>query len=540
MSITLSVHGAAHTVTGSCYLLQSGKTRFLVDCGMFQGAKTLKALNYADFPFSPAEIDFVLLTHAHIDHSGLIPKLVKQGFEGPIYATHGTIDLLSCMLPDAGHIQEFEVENLNRRNAQRGRPQVTPIYTVADANDALRAFSPVAYDTWVELADGIRARFWNAGHILGSSSIEIEIETGLKQPRKLRLLFSGDIGPDVKSFHPAPESPENLDYLICEATYGSREREPMTLEARRDLLATEVSAALNRNGVLIFPTFAVERTQELLADLLALVATKRVRDVPIFLDSPLAIRATEIFLDHADDLESGDEFRRAMRSHQVRTTETVAESMMIERVDGSHIIVAASGMCDAGRIRHHLKNRLWRDNTTVIMVGYQAEGTLGRILLSGAKAVRIQGEEIKVRAQIRSLDVYSGHADGPGLARWVAERGPVLRGTILVHGEDEGLTGLHERLADLGLDGERIFAPDLDEVFDLLAEAPESRRRPAPRRLQPEVVGRQDWHNDLSKLWLDMSEQLEKAADDRARNVVLRRIRRALEDGQDERPQDHK
>lgn len=530
MSITLSVHGAAHTVTGSCYLLQAGKTKFLVDCGMFQGAKTLKALNYADFPFDPREIDFVLLTHAHIDHSGLIPKLVKNGFEGPVYATRGTIDLLSCMLPDAGHIQEFEVENLNRRNAQRGRAQVTPIYTVADAEASLRAFSPVEYGAWIDPVEGVRARFWNAGHILGSASVEVEIDTPLKSPRKLRLLFSGDIGPDVKSFHPAPDSPENLDYLICEATYGSRERPPMTVAARRDLLAIEVNAALNRNGVLIFPTFAVERTQELLADLLALIEEKRVRDVPVFLDSPLAIRATEVFLDHADNLENGDEFRRAMRAQRVRTTETVAESMMIERFDGSHIIVAASGMCDAGRIRHHLKNRLWRENTTVIMVGYQAEGTLGRILQSGATAVRIQGEEIKVRARIRSLDVYSGHADGPALARWVADRGPAMRGTILVHGEDEGIAGLHARLADLGLDGGRIFAPDLDEVFDLLAEAPEARRRPAPRRLQPEAVGRTDWHNDLSKLWLDMSEQLEGAADDRARNVILRRMRRALEE----------
>ncbi len=533
MSITLSVHGAAHTVTGSCYLLQTEETRFLVDCGMFQGAKTLKALNYADFPFDPEKIDFVLLTHAHIDHSGLIPKLVKHGFTGPIYATHGTIDLLSCMLPDAGHIQEFEVEQLNRRNAQRGRPEVTPIYTVADAEASLRSCSPVAYDTWIEPTEGVRARFWNAGHILGSASVEIEVNTGLQSPRTLRLLFSGDIGPDVKSFHPAPESPGNLDYLICEATYGSREREPMTLEARRDLLAAEVNAALNKNGVLIFPTFAVERTQELLADLLALIDGKRVRDVPIFLDSPLAIRATEIFLDHADNLENGDEFRRAMRSHRVRTTETVAESMMIERMDGSHIIVAASGMCDAGRIRHHLKNRLWRENTTVIMVGYQAEGTLGRILQSGAKAVRIQGEEIKVRARIRTLDVYSGHADGPALARWVEERGPVMRGTILAHGEEEGLSGLHARLTDLGLDGDRIFAPDLDEVFDLLVEAPEARRRPAPRRLQPELVGRTDWHNDLSKLWLDISEQLESAADDRARKVVIRRMRRALEEKSD-------
>lgn len=531
MSISLSVHGAAHTVTGSCYLLQSGRTRFLVDCGMFQGPKTLKALNYGDFPFKPEEIDFVLLTHAHIDHSGLIPKLVKHGFAGPIYATHGTIDLLTCMLPDSGYIQETEVEQLNRRNARRGKPEVTPIYTVEDAEAALRSFSPVAYDTWLEPAEGIRARYWNAGHILGSASIEIELATGLSSPRALRILFSGDIGAEVTSFHPAPGAPKDLDYLVCEATYGARERPSMTIASRRDLLAAEVNGALKGNGVLIVPSFAVERTQELLSDLLALAQEQRIPQVPIFLDSPLAIRATEVFVDHADELEDGEAFRHAMRSPLLRTTESAQESMMIERIDGSHIIVAASGMCDAGRIRHHLKNHLWRNNATVLMVGYQAEGTLGRILQNGARAVRIQGEEVKVRARIRTLDVYSGHADGPGLARWVEGRGPVSRGTFLVHGEEEGVAGLHERLAKLGLDGERIFAPELDAVFDLLAESSEARERPAPRRLQPESVGHQDWHNDLSELWLDIQEELDRAADDRARRVILRRIRRAMENG---------
>ncbi len=206
---------------------------------------------------------------------------------------------------------------------------------------------------------------------------------------------------------------------------------------------------------------------------------------------------------------------------------------MIERIEGSHIIVAASGMCDAGRIRHHLKNHLWRNNATVLMVGYQAEGTLGRILQNGVRAVRIQGEEVKVNASIRTLDIYSGHADGPGLASWVEERGPVSRGIILVHGEKEGIAGLDERLADRGLDGERIFAPELDAVFDLLAESPATRERPAPRRLQPEFVGHQDWHNDLSRLWLDLEEELDQAADDKARRVILRRIRRALENEHD-------
>ena len=529
MAITLTVHGAAREVTGSCYLIETETCRFLVDCGMFQGAKTLKELNYEPFPFNPRDLDFVLLTHAHIDHSGLLPKLAKHGFDGPIHATRGTIDLLGCMLPDSGHIQEYEVEMLNRRNAHRGRPPVTPIYTREDAEDCLKLFEHVDYDRWITPAEGIRARYWNAGHILGSASIEIEIDTGTASPRRLRLLFSGDVGPDAHTFHAAPESPENLDYLICESTYGGRTRPRLSHEERLDELAKEVTSAFKDNGVLIIPAFAVERTQELLADLMELVNTGRVPRVPIFLDSPLAIRATQAFIDHADDLENGEAFRKAMAAPILRTTETPAESMRIERLEGNHIVIAASGMCDAGRIRHHLKNHLWRANSTVLLVGFQAQGTLGRILSEGAKAVRIQGEEIKVRARIRSLDIYSGHADGPGLVEWIKERSPVKRAILLTHGEEEGMEALDKELTGEGLDGERVFKPTLDDIFDLMTELPGPRLRPGPRRLSPEDVGRFDWHNDLSKLWLDVSEELDQAADNKARNVIIRRLRRALD-----------
>lgn len=528
MTTTLAIHGAAHTVTGSCYLLQAGRTKFLVDCGMFQGTKTLKELNYGPFPFDPRGIDFVLLTHAHIDHSGLLPKLVKQGFKGPILATRGTIDLLSCMLPDSGHIQEVEVEQLNRRNAHRGRAGVTPIYTAADAEASLSAFKPVDYGNWIEPAPGVRARYWNAGHILGSASIEIEIAEAAAG-RPLRLLFSGDLGSGAQVFHDAPDSPEDLDYIICEATYGGRVRTPMTAEARREALAVEVRAALKDRGTLLMPAFAVERTQELLADLVELTSAKRIPEVPIFLDSPLAIRATEVFLDHADELENGEEFRRAMRTPMLKMTVGAEESMAIEQLDGNHIIVAASGMCDAGRIRHHLKNHLWRSNTTVLLTGYQVQGTLGRILEDGARSVRIQGEEIKVRARIRKTDMYSGHADGPALLKWIKERGLPRRATLLVHGEEEGLAALGKELAALRNDGARIVEPSLDDVFELVAEAPGLRSLPAARRLPAESVGHFDWHNDLSKLWLDIAEELDKAADDKGRNVIIRRLRRALE-----------
>ncbi|MGB3810605.1 MAG: MBL fold metallo-hydrolase [Parvibaculum sp.] len=529
MTVTLAVHGAAHTVTGSCYLLQTGNTKFLVDCGMFQGTKTLKALNYEAFPFDPRSIDFVLLTHAHIDHSGLLPKLVKQGFNGPIHATSGTIDLLSCMLPDSGHIQELEVRDLNRRNAHRGRSAVTPIYTAKDAETSLKSFESVQYDTWFTPAPGIRARYWNAGHILGSASIEIEIDTPKAAQPHLRLLFSGDIGRGAQMFHADPDSPENVDYLICESTYGGRTRVSHTTQERRAMLAAEVQAALKNRGTLIMPAFAVERTQELLADLVMLISEKKIPEVPIFLDSPLAIRATEVFLDHADELENGDDFRRAMRTPLLTMTVSPEESMAIEQIDGNHIIVAASGMCDAGRIRHHLKNHLWRNNSTILLTGYQAQGTLGRILEEGAQSVRIQGEEIKVRARIRQIETYSGHADGPALVKWVSERGPVKRATLLVHGEEEGLTALHNDIATLRGTGERILEPVLDDVFDLTIDATGPRLLPATRRLQAEIVGRFDWHNDLSKLWLDIAEELDKAADDKSRSVVIRRLRRALE-----------
>ena len=398
MSVTLRFCGASRTVTGSCYLFETKAGRMLVDCGLFQGPKTLKALNYSRFPFHPADIDTVLLTHAHIDHSGLLPKLVREGFRGRILATRGTIDLCSYMLPDAGSIQESEVEALNRRNAARGRAEVSPIYTQADAFAALDHFHAVEYETWVPAMTGARARYWNAGHLLGSASIEIEFadEGGAGKP--LRVLLSGDIGPDAKLLQPDPEAPTGLDYIVCESTYGDRDRPPVTRESRRQVLAAEVREAQAAGGALLIPAFAVERTQELIVDLVDLMERGDIPAAPIFLDSPLAIRATEVFRAHAETLEPGADVNRLLSSPHLRCTETVEESKSIARFTGFHIVIAASGMCDAGRIRHHLKRWLWQANATVLLSGFQAQGTLGRFLDGGAKAVRIQGEEIKVKA----------------------------------------------------------------------------------------------------------------------------------------------
>ena len=529
MSVTIRFCGAARTVTGSCYLFETGSGRFLVDCGLFQGPKTLKELNYRAFPFRPRDVDAVLLTHAHIDHSGLLPKLVRNGFAGRIFATRGTIDLCSYMLPDAGSIQESEVATLNRRNAARGRAEVTPIYTQADAIAALQSFTPVDYENWIDVIPGVRARYWNAGHLLGSASIEIE-ESGDRSPKPLRILASGDIGPDAKLLQPDPEAPTGFDYVISESTYGDRERPPITPEARRARLAAEVREAATRKGALLIPAFAVERTQEMIVDLVDLMERGEVPAAPIFLDSPLAIRATEVFRKHAASLDPAIDVRRLLNSPQLRFTETVDESKAIAKLTGFHIVIAASGMCDAGRIRHHLRNWLWNTRATVLLVGFQAQGTLGRFLVDGAKAVRIQGNEIKVAASIRCIDDYSGHADGSELTSWIAARRPIERGLFLVHGEEPAIAGLAERVSGRLIAAARIFQPLLDDVYELSTAGPSLKDADHRRRLAPEAVVTLDWHNDMSKLVLDINDRIDAAADDRARGVIIRRLRRALEE----------
>ncbi len=528
MTMTVRFCGAARTVTGSCFLFEHSHGRLLVDCGMFQGSKTLKALNYSDFPFRPADIGAVLLTHAHIDHSGLIPKLVKQGFRGKIHATRGTIDLCSYLLPDAGSIQESEVVTLNRRNRARGRAEVTPIYTQADAIASLNAFQPVDYETWCTPMRGVRARYWNAGHLLGSASIELEFENE-GAGHALRILVSGDIGPDAKLLQPEPEAPAHFDYVISESTYGDTDRPAVTPDIRRAHLAAEVRDAAAAGGAMLIPSFAVERTQELMIDLIDLMERGDIPKAPIFLDSPLAIRATEVFRQHAASLENGAGLERLFNSNYLRFTETVDESKAIGKLSGFHIVIAGSGMCDAGRIRHHLKRWLWSSEGTVLLVGFQARGTLGRFLDDGIKAVRIQGEEIKVAARIRRLDDYSGHADGPEIARWIAARRPIRRGVFLVHGEDPALAGLAERIAERTIPAAQVFRPVLDDIYDLSTAAPTALDVTQRRRLTPESVVRLDWHNEMSELILDINERIEKAADDRARGVIIRSLRRALE-----------
>ena len=527
MAIRLKFHGAARTVTGSCYLLETDQAKVLFDCGMFQGSKTERELNYRPFPFDPASLTAMVLTHAHIDHSGLIPKLVKHGFGQKIHCTHATADLCAIMLPDSGGIQEMEVRQLNQRRVKRGEEAVEPIYTLDDANKSLEQFYGLSYETWFEPAPGVRVRFWNAGHLLGSASLEVEVAQGA--PKKpLRILFSGDIGPDNKMLQPDPEAPAGFDFVICESTYGGRDRFERDEDGRRVILAAEVNEAAKRQGALLIPSFAVERTQELVTDLVLLMERGQVPKANIFIDSPLASKATRIFTKHAKEMQHGDDLARAFNSDFVRSTESVDESKALARFSGFHIIVSASGMCEAGRIRHHLKNHLWQASTTVLLAGFQAGGSLGRILQDGARMVTIMGEEINVAAAIRRVEDYSGHADGPELVQWVKERLPIGRTIFLTHGEEEGQSALASDLKGLELPQDCILIPSLDAVYDLTGEACAFVAEETKPRIDPGMVARLDSHNELAGLVLDIQETMKQTADEKARGVIIRRLRKAL------------
>jgi metallo-beta-lactamase family protein len=429
------------------------------------------------------------------------------------------------MLADSANIQELEVAHLNRRNARRGRTEVEPIYTTADSAACQALFRTVAYNSWIEVSDAIRARYWNAGHMLGSASIEVEITDG-NPP--LRILFSRDIGPSFKLLHRDAEAPANLDYLVCESTYGATDRRDASPAVRQLLLRNEIANAVMAGGAIVIPSFAVERTQELLADIVHLMENREAPAIPIFIDSPLATKATEVFRQHIAEIDNGDMLARALASEHVKFTQSVEESKALDRIDGPHIVIAASGMCEAGRIRHRLRNWLWRPEATILFVGYQAEATLGRILLDGAKAVRIQGDEITVHAKIRSLDLYSGHADGPELSSWVEKRLPIRHGVFLVHGEPVNSNALRHRLATI-LPEEKAIIPTIDDSYELTSSGPVYHEPAEARRIAPDRVARRDWHNELSELILDIRDELDKAADEKARNVVIRRLRRALE-----------
>jgi len=434
----ITFYGAAKTVTGSCYLIEHQSLRFLVDCGLYQGSKELKERNYGPFPFEPAEIDFLLLTHAHIDHSGLIPKLYKAGFKGPVYATAGTMDLSGVMLPDCGHIQEMEVERKNRKSMRSGKALLKPIYMATDAHDCLRYFRPVEYNIPISPAVGIEVLFRDAGHIFGSAILEIFYDNG---GGREKLVFTGDLGRYNHYLVNDPESITAADYLVMESTYGNRVHKDQS--ADKEKFSQIINETFQRGGNVIIPAFAVDRTQTVLMMLSNMLDAGKIKPGSIYVDSPLAIQATEIFCRYPQyfDEETTELYKKKghcpLEFKNLVFSRTAEESMALNNIKSGAIIISASGMADAGRIKHHLKHNLWRSESSVIFMGYQAQGTLGRRILDGNKVVRIHGEEVAVRAQIYSLSGFSAHADSIELLQWLRGFKKAPKRIFITHGEEE-------------------------------------------------------------------------------------------------------
>lgn len=439
----ISFLGGVGEVTGSCFLVEGSGVRFLVDCGLFQGGRDAyrKNLSALSFPFPPKALDFVVLTHAHLDHSGLLPRLVALGFRGPVYGTDATCDLLGVLLLDSAHIQEKEAEWENRhqhaRHASRGWERA-PLYTVQQAHTCLSRLAPCAYNSPVSPAAGIRFVFRDAGHILGSAILELWIDTD-GNPRK--VVFSGDVGQPGRLVLADPTPIAEADILVVESTYGNRLHKSMA-ETEEELVKAITETLLHKGGNVVMPAFAVGRTQEVLYLLTDLVRRGRLPPLHIYVDSPMATAATELTLKHrrlldADTCALIDWQRRHPDKPRIRFVQEVTESMALNEIHAGAVIVAASGMCEAGRIKHHLRHNLARRESSVLITGFQAAGTLGRRLVDGARRVRIFGEEIPVRADIYTIGGLSAHADQAALLGWLRKfRRPPSR-TFVVHGEKE-------------------------------------------------------------------------------------------------------
>jgi metallo-beta-lactamase family protein len=470
--VKIAFYGAAGTVTGSCFLVKTENTNFLVDCGMFQGSKELKERNYDKFLFNPEEIDFVLLTHAHVDHCGLIPKLYKFGFQGPVYATKATSELCAVVLPDSAHIQEMEVERKNRKNLRSGRPLLEPIYTVMDAEACLDKFKGVSYEEMIEVSPGIKVVFQDAGHVLGSAIIEICItEDGIEK----KIVFTGDLGNINQPILDDPTNIKKTDVLVMESTYGNRYH--FNADNKLEELASVIKATMKKGGNLIVPSFAVERTQDLIYELKVLLDEGKIPSVNIYVDSPMAIEATQVFINNHEfctderfakvcGLEGKKCFEEFKNLHYALSVE---DSMALNRLKGGAIIISASGMADAGRIKHHLKHNLWRQESTILFVGYQAQGTLGRRILEGEKKVRIHGEEVAVKADIVKIEGFSAHADQKGLVEWVKAFNEKPKEIFLVHGEEAALDNLQRVIA--GEVGIQARIPEIGSQYDLSQES---------------------------------------------------------------------
>ena len=451
--------GAAKTVTGSNFLVEGAGKKFLVDCGMYQGKIKDELENEAPFLYDVNEIDFMLLTHAHIDHSGRIPKLYNEGYRGPIYATKETCDLCSIMLPDSGHIQEQENEWKNKKRKRKGQKEIPPLYTAEDATKCLEIFKPIKYDEVIEIDENIHVRFNDAGHMLGSSIIEVWVK---EDGKEVKTVFSGDIGNNNIPLLSEPTMIEDADYLVMESTYGDRLH--VDTENKAELFLEIVSETLDNGGTVVIPSFAVGRTQEILYEL-DVIKEEKSKDAkfkkeyetlmraPVYVDSPLAISATEVFKENEDLFD--DEAKAVMESGDnplefpgLKFTRTAEESKALNESDIPSIIISASGMCEVGRIKHHLKHNIWNPKSTILFVGYQAPGTLGRIIVDGAKRVKIFGEEFNVNARVEYLEGYSGHADQQWLLNFVYSFIKKPKHIFLVHGEPNGQLVLKDKIVE--------------------------------------------------------------------------------------------
>ena len=467
--------GATKTVTGSNFLVEGAGKKFLVDCGMYQGSATDEFENEEPFLFNVNEIDFMLLTHAHIDHSGRIPKLYNEGYRNQVIATKATCDLCSIMLPDSGHIQEMEVEWKNKKRERKGEEPLPPLYTAADAAKCLEIFRPVQYDEIIDIDENIKVRFNDAGHMLGSAIIEVWVTENGKTEK---IVFTGDLGNNDIPLLSPPTMIENTDYLVMESTYGNRLH--MRNDDKAKIFLDVVYETLEKGGTVVIPSFAVGRTQEILYELNRIKEDehdeefykkyKKLMSVPVYVDSPLAISATEVFkgnmnLFNEETQKIINEGDNPLEFSGLKFTRTADESKALNASQESSIIISASGMCEVGRIKHHLKHHLWEPNSTILFVGYQAPGTLGRKLVDGEKKVKIFGEEIAVNARIEYIEGYSGHADQEWLMNFVYSFTYPPKHIFLVHGEPEGQIVLKQKLEENT--NIPITIPDFGESYEL-------------------------------------------------------------------------
>ena len=456
--------GATIGVTGSCHLLYTERHRVLLDCGQFQGNKEMDALNYEPFPFDPESVEAVVLSHAHIDHCGRIPLLVKRGFKGDIYCTDATADLLSVMLLDSAYIHEKDAEWQTKKNARTGKPPVEPLYTVQDAERSLKLVKPILYDQLVEVNDEMKIVFNDAGHILGSAITEIWVT---ENNQTSKIVFSGDLGVNDRPILRDPKKIKKADYLIMESTYGNRLHPENSTSI--DRLIHIIKDTVKRGGSVIIPAFAVGRTQELIYELNMFYEHHPeyhdvLDDLYVYIDSPMATTATEVFRKNAQVFDeetkelilSGD---NPLDFKNLIFTRSTAESQALNMNREPKIIISASGMCEAGRIRHHLKHNLWDPKNSIVFVGYQAEGTLGRALIEGAKEVKLFGETVMVAAEIHNLEGFSGHADQNGLLDWLGGFQKIPKQIFLVHGEEQSKIDFAKVVQErLGLSTTPIFA----------------------------------------------------------------------------------